>query len=74
MKLIPLTRRARLAFIGVTVTITALALLGTAVVIGPTEAYRLGLALCLVAAFNLALVHNLKQAHAISRRARRKNP
>jgi len=71
MKLIPLTRRSRLAFAGVTLAISAL--LGTAVVAGTTEAYRLGLALCLVAAFNLALVRNVAQAHAISRRSRRKN-
>ena len=71
MKLIPLRRRGRLAFAGITLAISAL--LGTAVVAGTTEAYRLGLALCLVTAFNLALAHNLRQAHAMSRRSRRKN-
>jgi hypothetical protein len=59
---------------GYALAFAALALMGTAVVVGTNEAYRLGLALALVAAFNLALVHNLRQAHAHSRRKRRKNP
>lgn len=71
MKLIPLRRRGRLALAGVALAISAL--IGTAMVAGTTEACRLGLALLLVAAFNLALVHNIAQAHAISRRSRRKN-
>lgn len=74
MKLNPLTRRARLAFVGATLAVAAGALVATAVAVGTTEAYRLGLALSLVAAFAFALLHNLTQAHAISRRAHRGNP
>jgi hypothetical protein len=69
---IPFTRHACRAFAGIALAITALALTGTAVVVGTAEAYRLGLAISLVAAFNLALLHNVKQARAISRHRRHK--
>jgi hypothetical protein len=72
MKPIPLTRHARRAFAGIALAVAALAVTGTAVLVGTTEAYRLGLAISLVAAFNLALLHNVKQAHAISRHKRHK--
>lgn len=72
MKLIPLARRSRLATLGL--AITAFALLGTAVLLGTTEAYRFGLALSLVVVFNLALLHNLRQARTIARHRRRKSP
>ncbi len=71
MKLLALTWRA---LAGIALAMAAFVLIGTAVVAGTTEASRLGLALSLVAAFNLALLHNVRQAHAISRHRRRKNP
>jgi uncharacterized membrane protein YqjE len=74
MKLLPLTRHTRRALAGIALAVAALALMATAVLVEVVEAYRLGLAMSLVAAFSLALLHNMKQAHANSRHKHRKNP
>ncbi len=49
----------------------ALSLMCTSVVLGVEDAFRAALAISLVAAFALALLHNFRQAQATSRRKRR---
>jgi hypothetical protein len=72
MERISLPSLASRASAGIGLAIVALSLC-TGVLLGVEDTFRLALAMSLVAACSLALLHNFRQAQAASRRKRRLN-
>jgi hypothetical protein len=73
MERISLPSLASRASAGICLAIVALSLMCTGVLLGVEDTFRLALAMSLVAACSLALLHNFRQAQAASRRKRRLN-
>lgn len=73
MERISLASPVSRASAGIGLAIVALSLMCTSVMLGVEDTFRVALAISLVAAFALALLHNLHQAQAASHRKRRLN-
>lgn len=73
MKRTPFTPQVRRTSAGLALAFIAFGLMCTGAILGAEDAFRLALAICLLAAFTLALLHNFRQAQAASRRKRRAN-